>query len=115
MNKLSTDIGTFLNIPMWFALSPEEQNLITDDKKHPKNNYYFYAVENNYHDIKLLNIIQYNAHLGFFTRGAKVIYTLNLKTMRPTKKSSIQRWLSADIIDQIKNYLKIDDDEYMFV
>ena len=112
--KLSTDIGTFLNIPMWFSLSPEEQKLITDDKKHPKNNYYFYIIVNNYKHLNLLSILQYNAHLGFFTRGAKAIYTLNLKTLRPTNKSKIQKLLNAKIISKIKKLWDVDE-KNMFV
>jgi len=118
--SLEVKIGQDLGIPMWSALTFEEKNNILELKDKDQENKldnkiikipkYYQVNFTEYKGITLLNVIYYNPFSNLLISGRKAIYTLNIKTNRPTGKSRIKKKLSNDTLDLIHRYLKLRQD-----
>lgn len=99
--KIFNEIGKEINIPIWNLLSNEEKkNIYLDDRDASATEYYD-CVPVIWNDIKLLNFIPHDPYICGYTKGMSSIYTLNLNTLNPTKKSPIQTKLSKELCNKL--------------
>lgn len=107
IKKISIDIGKFLDIPMWEALSDEEKSsVMSNDRDSAPSDYYVMSLSD-FKGLPLVNIICYDPYCGLLSRGSQAAYSFNLKTCRPTKNSPIQDQLPKELIKKIKD--NVDD------
>ena len=110
-NDIERQIGKELNIPMWSSLTLEEKDNILKNSRDsaPADYYQCLIIKSEEPKPNLMNIISYDPYCGLLSRGTNAIYTLNLKTKKPTKKSHIQIKLSEELCNKIiesKSYLQ---------
>jgi len=75
---------------MWESLTDlEKENILASDRDSAPS-YSSHIVINEFKGILLLNVICFDPSYGLLSRGQKAIYTVNLKTSKPTKNSQIQ-------------------------
>ncbi len=109
IKKLSIDIGKYLNIPMWDALSSKEQIVVKNDSSDFAECEYYVLAFLKFNDLPLMNVIRNDYAYGLFTTGMKAEYTLNLNTYKPTRNSPIQKTLPNNVIETIKSSKVIKD------
>jgi len=89
-------LGELLGFKMWEKLSTEEQKRMWKESKN--NDYHSYSLFNN-EDLPPLICFK---RVG---KGHKNDYILNLKTMKPTKKSPNKKIITLDQIERFKTQL----------
>ena len=92
-----------LNIPMWSSLPQKKKDYIMSEMRDSAPADYNTCLirENEYPRPSLMNIIPYDPYFGLLSRGSRAMYTLNLKTKKPTKNSHIQTKLSEGLCNEI--------------
>jgi len=92
-HDISIEIGKFLELQMWESLTFTEKNKVKNDNR--TTDYYVITLSK-YMGISLLNVV-----CKYPNNGKKSIFTLNLKTCKPTKNSQIQKQLPKELIEKI--------------
>ena len=93
INKIGKDAG----LEMWYDLSDEERQ--KEYKNDNENKYYIGDIVNSNDKFPPTIVFKAAGHRGYGKDCS--IYTINLKTGKPTKKSSIQICPNKEFISQL--------------
>jgi len=102
--EISKQLGNELAINMFANIDKEGLQYIKDsDRDNPHGDWYTFFISEKY-ETKFLIIKPCDPYYGTFTQGLN-IYVFNMKTLKPTQKSYLQKVLSKDIILKITDYI----------
>ena len=96
---LIDEIGEYLGFDMWNKRDKTKEYCTPghrDGTEHEDN-----YVEGNVIEYMNMNLLVFQYRQLFYQ---PVLYTLNLKTNKPTKNSKLQKQLSCELIEKINNY-----------